>query len=99
MTDGRPFIGLAGVLALLGPAALALSEPARSPAGPLLVIAGPQTEQVIAAAGGRLVGPRQPRFGRLSQGADPEFAQRLRRAGAWLVISDPRLLAICGVTP
>ena len=56
-------------------------------------------EAVVAAAGGRPVGPWGASLAILAT-PDPaveDFAGRLRTAGAWLVIDATRLAAICGV--
>lgn len=83
---------------LLGPALGVLGSPYQ-PDAPALVIASPLsggTEAVVTRAGGWLVGPRQPLVGRLATGPGPDFEQRLRRAGAWLVLDGARFTSYCG---
>ncbi len=50
----------------------------------------------VAAAGGRLVGLEDAAFGALAASASPDFIERLRAEGAWLVIDGRPLAAFCG---
>jgi hypothetical protein len=84
---------------LTGPVAVATVRAVAPSSGVYLVITAPwrDPQTVIAAANGREVGVVQPAVGRVVQGRDAEFVNRLWKAGAWLVLGDPRLLALCGV--
>jgi hypothetical protein len=84
---------------LTGPVAVATVRAVAPSSGVYLVITPPWLDPgaVISAANGREVGVVQPAVGRVVQGRDAEFVNRLWKAGAWLVLSDPRLLALCGV--
>ena len=100
MTERRLLLSLALSLAVAGPGVVAFAAlPDPAPGSAVLVVAGPlgDAETLVAAAGGRLIGPVQPRIGRLAASPDPLFAASLRAAGAWIIVSDPRILALCGV--
>jgi hypothetical protein len=100
MNLGRLFTASALGLAIAGPAALAVTTAGAEPAAVTWMLAAPwaDPDAVVDDAGGRLAGPRQPRLGRLAYG-EGDFGRRLRQAGAWLVVANPRILAICGVSP
>ncbi len=87
------------VASLTGPVAVATVRAVAPANGVYLVITPPWRDAatVISEANGREVGVVQPVVGRVVQGRDAEFTDRLWKAGAWLVLSDPRLLALCGV--
>ncbi len=100
MNAGPAVAALATALSLAVPLIVPLAgKPGKE--GPYLVVVPPwaDAEALVAKAGGRLSGPRQPLFGHLANGPDGAFAGRLRAAGAWLVVGDSRLLAICGAKP
>ena len=80
-----PFISLAG------------STPV--PGGIALVIAPPwvATEAIVDAAGGRAVGPVSVPLGMLAQSDTPDFADKLRKAGAWFVADGRPVALLCGV--
>lgn len=65
--------------------------------GPVLVILPPwqDAEALVAAAGGRLIGPLRAPFAVLADGADG-FAERLRQGGAWAVTDGAGVARICG---
>jgi hypothetical protein len=92
-------IAVALAASLTGPVAVATVRAVAPSSGVYLVITPPwrDAEAVIAAANGREVGVERPAVGRVVQGRDAEFVDRLWKAGAWLVLDDPRLLALCGV--
>jgi hypothetical protein len=92
-------IAVALAASLTGPVAVATVRAVAPSSGVYLVITPPwrDAEAVIAAANGREVGVERPAVGRVVQGRDAEFVDRLWKAGAWLVLDDARLLALCGV--
>lgn len=101
MTERHILLATAVALVVAGPAVVSVAAlPQAEPGGPVFVIASPFRDAgaLVAAAGGRLVGPVQPRLGRLAASPDPRFPETLRAEGAWFVVSDPRLLAFCGVS-
>ena len=71
---------------------LAVSAP--QPGAPVLVVSnwGFATEIKVAALDGEVIGAVGAPYGILAQSDDPEFARRLRDAGAWLTF-DGRLIA------
>ncbi|MCA0921806.1 hypothetical protein [Pseudooceanicola nanhaiensis] len=84
-------------LCLAGPGlALVSLPPARD--GLLLVIGLPWLDRgaAILRAGGHEVGPLQAAMATLAQGDDPGFADRLRRAGGYLVVDGRAVAALCG---
>lgn len=97
MNVDRIFMALAAALALAAPVAVVARGPAARP-GVVYLIAAPWDApgEIVTRAGGRLVGPRQPMIGALAAGDGAGFAARLRRAGAWVVLTDPAILALCG---
>ncbi len=99
MTAGRAFAVLAIALSLIAPLGVSLAGGTETASAVHLVVAAPwsDVETLVAEAGGRLSGPRHPLLGRIAAGEDGGFPRRLRAAGAWLVVSDPRLLTLCGV--
>jgi len=99
MTAGRAFAALALALSFAGPLGVSLAAGTKGAGEVYLVVGAPwaDVEAVVAAAGGRLTGPSQPLVGRVAAGGDDGFPRRLRRAGAWLVVGNPRLLSLCGV--
>ncbi|WP_339949950.1 hypothetical protein [uncultured Albimonas sp.] len=99
-------LGALGLLAGLGGPTAALlaaraGDPqAGAPAGgdPVLAIVAPWTdvEAVVAQASGRGISPISAPLAALAVGEGPDFPERLKAAGAWLVL-DGRLLAeLCG---
>ncbi len=78
-----------------GPAATVAARPAAA-GFPVLVIAA-DPEAVVARAGGTPVAPISAPLGTLAAAGDPDFIQRLRDGGAWLVLDGRVLAAICGV--
>lgn len=99
MSRGRAFAAIAVTLAVAGPPAVAaLALPAAS-APVAWVVAPPwvDADAVVARAGAQPVGPVQPRLGRLVAGGGDGLEDRLRAAGAWIVLWDARLLRVCGV--
>ena len=103
-------LGLAGLglIAGLGGPAAALeaagapgtaSDPA-SAAAPVLAVAPPwiDLDAAIARAGGRAVSPAPAPMAALAVGPGPDFARRLKAAGAWMVLDGRRLADLCGVS-
>ncbi len=99
MDNGRILLALALAAGLAGPVGIAVAGSEPGDGAPVFVLAGPWADAsaVAVRAGGRPVGPRQPRAGALVFSPDPDFVTRLKAEGAWLVLADPRLLALCGV--
>jgi hypothetical protein len=99
----RDILLLASVPLVSVTLALGLGLAARKPADPggaaaLLVITPPwrTKDAVVAAAGGVLLpGPRAP-LAALAVGPGPDFASRLRAAGALLVLASGAGDAVCG---
>lgn len=87
-----------GMTALSGPV-LALAGAA--PSGPLVVVvSAPGAEArdaMIRRAGGSPVGPVRTPFAGLAMSEAPGFAERLREAGAWIVLDGQRIAQICGL--
>lgn len=77
--------------------ALAASKPV--PGEVVLVIGPGVTERhvMIAAAGGRLLGPAEARFGVLALSEKDDFAASLMAQGAWFVVDGRRVAFLCGV--
>ncbi|WP_424932467.1 hypothetical protein [Amaricoccus macauensis] len=86
-----------GVLA--GPI-LAVSQSAPMP-GEVVVVAvppwAPSPEDLVARAGGHMVGPERTAVAALAVSEDPAFPDTLRGLGAWLVLDGRSLANICGV--
>lgn len=99
MTDLRVYLawGLGLGLALMAPLLPLLSLPAGSGAL-LLVIVPPWGAPlaVIADAGGRPVGPERSVLGYFATSDGPDFAARLRAAGAWAVLDGDAVSSLCG---
>ncbi|SDZ98774.1 hypothetical protein [Rubrimonas cliftonensis] len=91
-------IGFTLATVVVGPAALALSAPLGPVGGPVLVIAPPWLDAAAAAeaAGGRIIALREAPLATLAVFGSPDFAPRLRAAGAFaangLVVAE-----LCGV--
>ncbi len=88
---------IAGSL-LAGPVLALVSAP---PAGDgiVLVLAPPWADRgtIIEASGGAPVGLADAPLGTLAASPAPDFAEKLRARGAWLVIDGRPLAAICGI--
>jgi len=54
-------------------------------------------ETVILNAGGQIVRPDRAPLAQIAASDTPEFSQRLRDAGAWVVLNGTRLATICRV--
>lgn len=100
MIRSHVILALAAGLALAGPPGLSALAGFRAQGPAYLVLTAPWSaaEEVVSRAGGRLVGPRQPAWARVVTGEGHDFPDRLRSAGAWAVLGDPRLLRFCGVS-
>jgi len=88
----------AGVL--VGPAlALATATAPAPEAGGVLLVVAPaaQARALVARAGGAEVAPVSAPFAILATSGDADFAARLRRAGAWLVLDGRAIARLCGV--
>ncbi|MCB1342840.1 MAG: hypothetical protein KDK24_17580 [Pseudooceanicola sp.] len=86
-----PLVGL-----IVGPVvALMAAGPPRD--GPVLVIAAPwhNVDAIVARAGGQPVGLTAPLAG-IAIGSAAGFPDRLRDAGALLVLDASTILALCG---
>jgi hypothetical protein len=88
------FAGLG--LGFLAPFGAALARP---PNGPIaLVIAPPwmDTAGIVAASGGRLIGPVQSPFAVLAESGDPGFSENLLARGIWAVRDGSVVAQLCG---
>lgn len=83
--------------ALVGPLAGLASEPSRA-FGPWVVVVPPwrAAEQVVEAAQARLIGPVDAPMGVLVAAQNEGAPNRLKAAGAWLVIDATLALGLCG---
>ncbi|MCH2165305.1 MAG: hypothetical protein MK098_11720 [Marinovum sp.] len=81
---------------LAGPILALAHAPAPSQNNPILVIA-PDAADVIAAAGGQVIGPTTAPLAALATG-DAGFADRLNASSAWLVTDGQWVAELCGVT-
>lgn len=92
-------IGMFLAAALTGPV-LALSQSAPI-AGEVTVVAAlpwsGRPADMVARAGGRLVGPGTSPLAVLAISDGQDFAKQLKDAGAWLVLDGRRLSSLCGV--
>lgn len=99
MTDWRVFLAwVMGLgLALTGPLLPLLALPGGS-GGLLLVVTPPWRDSlgVIDAAGGRPIGPVPARIGRLATSDRAGFPERLRAAGAWVILDGYAISTLCG---
>ena len=96
-----PVLVFAFLAVVLSGPLFALAGARPDPTSVLLVVvspAGPGAVDVIRAAGGVPIGPNRAPLASLAAPAAPDFALRLRDAGAWLVLDGQRLAAICGVS-
>ena len=92
-------LGLVGGLAVGSPLLSLVNLPAAGDGG-LLVLTPPWRDSlsIVEQAGGRAIGVGSGPFGRFATGVDPDFATRLRAAGAWAVVDAEALAALCGVS-
>ncbi|MDW3183269.1 MAG: hypothetical protein R8F89_14905 [Roseobacter sp.] len=77
--------------------ALAASKPVP---GEVVLVIGPgsaERQVMIAAAGGRVLGPAEARFGVLALSEEDGFAASLLAQGAWFVVDGRRVAFLCGV--
>ncbi|MFY0635953.1 MAG: hypothetical protein JXQ91_19240 [Vannielia sp.] len=83
---------------LTAPAAVLLGTPPGE--GPVLVIVPPWSDApaVLAASGGRPLGPVRAPFAVLAAFPSPESATQARAHGAWAVLGGAALAALCGVS-
>lgn len=65
----------------------------------VVVVAPPwqDSEQVIASAGGRLIGPIQAPLASMSVLVSEQYLQELYQDGAWFVFNGKTIAAICGL--
>lgn len=84
-------------LALSGPFLPLFALPGGT-GGMLLVVTPPWTNSltVIQDAGGRPIGPERSLLGRLATSDTQDFADRLRSAGAWMILDGQAVSALCG---
>ncbi|WP_375174156.1 hypothetical protein [Pseudooceanicola sp.] len=99
MNDWRVILAwvMGSALVLAGPVLPLVS--ARGSAGDLLLVVVPpwrDAQDVIAAAGGRPVGPVRGILGHLAMSGGADFHARLGSAGAWLVLDGAAVSALCG---
>ena len=86
----------AGVVA--GPLIGLAAAPAPRPGDVHLVIAPKERARaIVLRAGGAEVAPVAAPLAVLAASTDPDFADRLRRAGAWLVLDGQAIARLCGV--
>lgn len=86
------------ICALVGPALALVSSPA-VPGEPVLVLTLPwngSAEGLIEQSGGFALGPISVPLATLAMPEAPDFIQKLKSGGAWLVLDGRRLAAICG---
>lgn len=90
-------IAAALLITLMGPVATVLAD-APSRGRPVLVLLPPwlAAPQLVQAAGGQMIGLPAP-FAAVAYSDDPDFPDRLIRAGALAVRDGQRLASICGV--
>ena len=91
--------GLALISLLFAGPLLALAASKPVPGEAVLVI-GPGTAaraEMIEAAGGRVRGPEDARFGALALSDNDDFAAALLERGAWFVVDGRRVAFLCGV--
>lgn len=86
------------ITVLSGPVIVLLSSESNTD-GPVLVLSnwGNRAEANVAQAGGQIIGPETAAFGVFAASDHPQFSEKLRARGAWLVINSARLAAICGI--
>lgn len=89
---------LAVVSLSAGPVIAVFSVP---PAGGELVLVitpdSTQRARIVAAADGRLVGPEEALLGSFAVSESPDFAERLKTSGAWIVVNGRHVARLCGV--
>lgn len=83
---------------LLSPLAVALAG-APQDGRPVLVLLSPWTDAdtIVRSAGGQIIGPLSAPFATLAYSQEPDFAARLRAAGAVAVRDGQQLAKLCGV--
>ena len=76
---------------------VALPATAVTPSGPVLVLAPPwsDVERVIAQANLSVVSPVGGKISRMTQVSTPDDLARLYDSGAWLLLNETRLMALC----
>lgn len=87
------FIGLATPLA-----GLAVSRPAAGQVALVVVPPWQDAETIVRQSGGRQIGLSRSRHVTLALSEDDEFADGLKRNGAWFVADGRALALICGAT-
>ncbi len=95
---GYLYIVVALAALIAGPAITLASAPPL--AGDLvLVVSADKANRTlhITNAGGRLVGPEEAAFGSFAMSEDPEFVQKLKSSGFWLVFDGRQFARLCGV--
>ena len=83
---------------LMTPLAVALAD-APHEGRPVLVLLSPwaDADAVVRSAGGQVIGPLSAPFATLAYSQDPDFAAKLRAAGAFAVRDGQQLAKLCGV--
>lgn len=91
--------GLALISLLFAGPLLALAASKPVPGEAVLVISPGAAERhiMIAAAGGRVLGPAEARFGVLALSEEDDFVASLLAHGAWFVVDGRRVAFLCGV--
>ncbi len=77
---------------------LAFATGPAAPNSPVLVVSAPwhiPAVDLVAAAGGQLIGPISGRFGTLAQFSDGDQIQKALGLGAWFVADAAALAALC----
>jgi hypothetical protein len=100
MMSYLPIILMQLLAVVLTPVVLAMSSPPQ-PDEPVLVVAlvgALGLDEIIANAGGEILGPEQAPLATLAYSSDPDFINQLHLNGAWLVLDGRRIAAICGVS-
>ncbi|MGR3714430.1 MAG: hypothetical protein ACU0A6_15070 [Shimia sp.] len=93
-----PAVAAATSCFLVVPILAVATAPIKSGA-PVIVVAGPWTNLVgiVESSGGRVIGMTRSFLGILGHSEDPDFEEKLRYNGAWLVLDGQVVAALCGV--
>ncbi|MGY6411146.1 MAG: hypothetical protein ACXIUV_09005 [Alkalilacustris sp.] len=91
------FVGLIPLFSISAALALSLGAAAPAPGGALAVVVPPwhSAEAVVTAAGGVLLPVPGAPLSVQAAGAGPDFADRLRAAGAWAVLPADATSFLC----
>jgi hypothetical protein len=87
------------IATVAGPVVSLAAAPPPADGGIHLVVApAGRRAQVLDAAGGHPVGPAAAPLAGLAASPHPGFAERLKKAGAWLVLDGEAVARLCGVS-